>query len=95
MSALNELEAISDLLTSPGWQWFCRYVHGEWGPSGLAYQQSVKAAAKDQNAVVELQKVLHTSEAMIALLLAPKSRLDALKQAALNELKEQRSRGGA
>lgn len=95
MSALNELEAISDGLTSPFWQWFCRYVQGEWGPSGLAYQQAVKKAASDANAVVELQKVLHTSEAMLALLQAPKNRLDALKMAALNELKETRARGGA
>lgn len=94
MSALNELEAIQDGLTSPFWQWLSTYIRYEWGPSGVTYQMAVKKAASDANAVVELQKVLHTSEAMLALLDAPLSRVNALKGLALKELQETRSRGG-
>lgn len=95
MSALNELEAWQDGLTSPFWTVFSRYITQEWGPSGLAYQQAVESAATKPDGMIELQKVLHTSRAMRALLEYPASRVNQLKSQGLKELVEIRSRGGA
>lgn len=75
----NELENLSDLLNSEGWRWFSEHVTKEWGPSGLRYQQAVKAAAQDSNAVVELQKVLYAQEQVLVLMKAPRERLENLK----------------
>lgn len=75
----NDLENLSDLLNSEGWRWFSEHVTKEWGPAGLRYQQAVRDAAKDANAVVELQKVLHTQEQVIVLMKAPRERLEHLK----------------
>ncbi len=94
MSALNELEIIQDGLSSPFWAWFSRYITQEWGPSGLAYQQAVEVAATKPDGMIELQKVLHTSRAMRALLEYPQSRANQLKGQGLKELVEIRSRGG-
>jgi hypothetical protein len=94
MTPLNELEVIQDGLTSPFWEWLSQHIRHEWGASGIQYQMAVRKAAESPNAVVELQKVLHTSDAMAALLMAPKDRLNQLKGAALKELKQKRSRGG-
>lgn len=75
----GELESLVDGLNSPFWQWFTSHVTKEWGPSGLRYQQAVRDAAKDSNAVIELQKVLATQEAVLCLMKAPRERLDALQ----------------
>lgn len=94
MNAVDELDVIQDGLTSPFWAWLHRYITQEWGPSGLTYQQAVRAAAASPTAVVELQKVLHTADAMLGLLNYPQSRANTLKGQAMRELAETRARGG-
>src|SRR5688500_11546080 len=74
----NELETLTDLVHSDGWRIFGEPAQREWRPSGLRFQQAVKAAAESQSAVVELQKVIHTQEAIWALLNMPKQRLEQL-----------------
>lgn len=74
------LEQLSDGLSSPFWEWFGLHVTREWGPAGLRYQQAVRTASMDANAVVELQKVLHTQEAILALMRFPAEELNRLRQ---------------
>ena len=93
-SALSELEAYQDGLTSPFWGYFAAYITREWGPSGIAFQQMYQAgiAAKDWEQVVAANEV---QKAMLALLKAPEERLQYLKAAGLRELVAARaSRGG-
>ncbi len=75
-----EFEHLSDFVSSPGWEWFTAYVTREWGPSGLRYQQAVRDAAKDANAVVELQKVLAAQDAVLALMRHPAEHLSTARQ---------------
>lgn len=79
MSDGNDLETLTDGLSSPFWAWFSAHVTKEWGPSGLRYQQAVRDAAKSAEAVLELQKVLHTQEAILLLMQAPRERLAGLQ----------------
>ncbi len=76
----QELETLNDGLVSPFWAWFTERATKEWGPSGLRYQQAVRDASQSPNAVIELQKVLHTQEAILSLVSAPAERLNALRQ---------------
>ena len=76
----KELESLNDGLASPFWQWFKDRATKEWGPSGLRYQQAVLDASQSQNAVVELQKVIHTQQAIWTLIKAPEDRLQQLRQ---------------
>lgn len=73
------LESLADWVSSPTTEWFFTLAQREWGPSGMKYQQAVRDASKDANAVVELQKVLHAQEAILSLLLRPKEILEAMK----------------
>ena len=79
MTEQPTLETLNDGLSSPFWTWFQEYVTREWGPSGLRYQQAVREASKDPNAVVELQKVLHAQEAVYALMKHPSEKLQMLR----------------
>lgn len=81
-----DLETLSDFIASPGWTWFSEHVTREWGPSGLRYQQAVRDAAKDANAVVELQKVLHTQEAVLSLMRYPIEKAQTERARKLAEL---------
>jgi hypothetical protein len=87
MTEQPTLETLSDGLSSPFWSWFQAYVTREWGPSGLRYQQAVQNAAKDPNAVIELQKVLAAQDAVYTLMKHPAERLSALRQAHKTELR--------
>jgi hypothetical protein len=69
------LEQLSDWLSSPTTEWFFTYAQREWGPSGLRYQQAVRAAAESANAVIELQKVLYAQESVLALVKYPAEEL--------------------
>ena len=91
-----EFEALSDFVGSPGWEWFSAYVTREWGPSGLRYQQAVRDAAKDQNAVVELQKVLAAQDAVLQIMRHPSEHLSTVKQKVIAAAQEQNMsrRGG-
>lgn len=86
MADNNELETLTDLLHGAGWEWFGSHVAKEWGPSGLRYQQAVRDAAQSKEAVVELQKVLYAQEQILALLTAPRARVESLKDARKREL---------
>lgn len=81
------LEHLADGLSSPFWEWFGQHVTREWGPSGLRYQQAVRDAAKDPHAVIELQKVLHTQEAILALMKHPAEILGRLREQKKVELR--------
>ena len=74
------LEHLADGIHSPFWEWFGQHVTREWGPSGLRYQQAVRNASQSADAVVELQKVLHTQEAILALVRHPAEELNRLRQ---------------
>lgn len=74
------LETLADGLTSPFWEWFSAHVTREWGPSGLRYQQVVRDASQSPNAVVELQKVLATQDAIYALMKHPSEVLSKLRE---------------
>lgn len=87
MTEQPTLETLSDGLSSPFWAWFSDYVTREWGPAGLRYQQAVREASKDPNAVIELQKVLHTQEQIYMLMKHPAERLSAARQAHKTELR--------
>ena len=82
----DDLETLTDLVSSEGWRLFGEHAQREWGPSGLRFQQAVKAASESQTAVVDLQKVIHTQEAIWVLLTWPSAQVSALRdrqQAAL------------
>lgn len=79
MSDAPDLETLTDFLSSPGWTWFSEHVTREWGPAGMRYQQAVQNAARSPEAVVELQKVLATQEAVLHLMKAPAERLTMLR----------------
>lgn len=76
----NELETLIDGIEGPFWALFSAHVTAEWGPSGLRYQQAVREAAASADAVVALQKVLHTQEAILHIMRWPADRASALKQ---------------
>lgn len=79
-SAMNtELENLKDGIESTFWDTFCKHVTDEWGPSGLRYQQAVREAAQSADAVIGLQKVLHTQEAILSLMRWPADRISTLK----------------
>jgi hypothetical protein len=93
MSALTELEAYQDGLSSPFWLHVSTYITREWGPSGIAFQQMYQSACAKEDikmviAANEIQK------AMAALLQHPQDRLRELKAHGLRELVEIRARGG-
>lgn len=94
VAPLDDLEAMTDGVASPFWALFSAHVHREWGPAGLLYQQSVRAAAeKGGEAVVELQKVLFAQEAIVRLMRWPVERQAALTKLAHVEVSQGR-RGG-
>ena len=93
MSALNDIEAITDGLGSPFWTLYHAHVTQEWGPSGIAFQQMYQQGIQEKN----WEKVVAASEiqkAMRAALDWPAQRLSGLKAQGLKELVEIRSRGG-
>jgi hypothetical protein len=95
MSALNELEAFQDGLSSPFWQHFAKHVAEQWGPSGLAFQQMYQAGitAKNWEQVVAANEI---QKAMAAMLAYPHERVQQLKAHGLRELvTERQQRGGA
>ena len=67
-SALSELEAYQDGLTSPFWGYFAAYITREWGPSGIAFQQMYQAgiASKDWEQVVAANEVGFVGEIVAA-----------------------------
>lgn len=73
------VETLTDFLSSPGWTWFSAYVTREWGPSGMRYQQAVRDASQNQQAVVELQKVIAQQDAIYAVMRHPSEKLAELK----------------
>jgi hypothetical protein len=75
-----EREALDEGLQTEFWKLFSEHVVREWGPAGLRYQQAVKAAAENVNAVVELQKILHTQEQIALLMRWPVERLRQMEQ---------------
>jgi hypothetical protein len=75
----KEREALEEGLVTEFWKLFAEHVTREWGPAGLRYQSAVIAASQSANAVVELQKVLHTQEQIALLLRWPAERMNALK----------------
>lgn len=77
--ATHEREILEEGTATEFWRVVGEYVTREWGPSGIRFQQAVQAAAKSQDAVSELQKVLHTQEQMLWLLRWPNDRVAALK----------------
>ena len=81
-TTVTDLEALADGLASPFWTLFAEHVTREWGPAGLRYQQAVRNAAKDPQAVIELQKVLHTQEQLLLLMQWPHDRLTTLRDKA-------------
>jgi hypothetical protein len=93
-----DLDVVMDGLTGQFWTWFSTHVTNEWGPAGLRYQQAVRAAATDANAVVELQKVLYAQEQILLLMRHPQEKLNVLKQKAIQAAEKERgvvlSRGG-
>jgi hypothetical protein len=94
MSALNELEAFQDGLSSPFWQHFSKHLVEQWGPSGLAFQQMYQdgISKKDWERVVAANEI---QKAMAAVLQYPHERVTQLKAAGLRELvKERAGRGG-
>lgn len=90
-----DLEALSDFVSSPAWAWFSEHVTREWGPSGLRYQQAVREAAKDANAVVELQKVLAAQDAVLQIMRHPSEQLQAMRAKAHASVAVGMSRRGA
>jgi hypothetical protein len=86
-------EALSDFVSSPAWTWFSEYVTREWGPSGLRYQQAVRDAAQNQNAVIELQKVLAAQEAILTIMKHPAEQLAAMKAKGIPALQGGSRRG--
>jgi hypothetical protein len=82
----KDLDALREGLTSPFWALFTAHASKEWGPSGLRFQQAVRDAAKSQDAVFELQKVIAQQEAVLALLQWPHERVELAKQQALSAL---------
>lgn len=75
----KDLEALTDLIGSHGFELFGAHVAREWGPSGMRFQQAVKDASQSQDAVLDLQKVIHTQEAIWALMSWPKERIEQLR----------------
>lgn len=94
MSDQPTLEILSDGLTSTFWEWFGQHVTREWGPSGMRYQQAVRDASKDPNAVIELQKVLHTQEAILSLMRHPSEVVQKMRAQKRAELLPTASRRG-
>lgn len=92
--ATHERETLDDGLRGEFWTLFCAHVTQEWGPAGLCYQQAVQNAAKDANAVIELQKVLHTQNAILGLMNWPAHRLSQLKSSAQPGAPSASRRGG-
>jgi hypothetical protein len=86
-------EALSDFVSSPAWAWFSEYVTREWGPSGLRYQQAVRDAAQNQNAVIELQKVLAAQEAVLMVMKHPAEQLAQMKTKGIPALQGGSRRG--
>lgn len=80
------LEHLADGLSSPFWEWFSAHVTREWGPSGLRYQQVVRAASENPQAVIELQKVLATQDAIYALMKHPADLLARMREQKKAEL---------
>lgn len=76
----DDLEVLQDGLNSPFFELFCKQAQREWGPSGLRFQQAVRAAAQSQEAVIELQKVIAQQEAVLALIQWPAEQVGMLKQ---------------
>jgi hypothetical protein len=93
MSALHELEAYQDGISSPFWQLFSKYITQEWGPSGLAFQGMYQAgiAAKNWEQVIAASEI---QKAMAGLLQYPHDRVEYLKKQGLKELVQARGRGG-
>ena len=86
MTDQPNLEQLADWLHSPTTEWFFRYAEREWGPSGLKYQQAVRDASQNANAVLELQKVLYTQEQLLLLMRYPVEELKRLRDGARREL---------
>jgi hypothetical protein len=86
-------EALSDFVSSHAWAWFSAYVTREWGPSGLRYQQAVRDAAQNANAVVELQKVLAAQEAVLTIMKHPSESLAQMKAKGIPALQGESRRG--
>lgn len=90
----SEREEIEAGIASGFWALLSKHVTQEWGPSGLRYQQAVRDAAVHPNAIVELQKVLATQEAVLTLMRWPAERLQQLTKATPNPDGYQSRRGG-
>lgn len=90
----SEREELDAGIASGFWAIFSKHVTEEWGPSGLRYQQAVRNAAASHEAVVELQKVIATQEAVLTLMRWPAERLAQLTRNAPKPDGYQSRRGG-
>lgn len=91
--SLDDLEALTDGLSSPFWAQFQTHVTREWGPAGLRYQQAVREAASKPEAVVELQKILFAQEQILILMRWPSEKRNQLLAKGMQEMASHR-RGG-
>lgn len=77
----NELEQLTDGVTSEFWRWFLAHKEREWGIGGQRYEQAVLTAASKQDAesVAFLRMVLFARTEIERLCAAPAERLNVLK----------------
>lgn len=89
----KDREALDEGIHTAFWALFGEHVTREWGPAGLKYQQAVRDAAKDANAVVELQKILFAQEQILLLMKWPADTLKRLQEQARPQMATASRRG--